>query len=87
MGNETSQMPEEGMGESSPIDAMIEQLDSYIKNPSMVTPETLMQLKDGLMALKADVEGEETAEPMEQIPEEGSFSGEIQKKRMSGGAY
>lgn len=79
--------PMDDQQQGSPIDDMIAQVDSYIKNPSMVTPETLNQLKQGLMDLRDGVEGEPPTDDMgPPPPPEGSFSGDIHK-RMSEGAY
>jgi hypothetical protein len=87
-GSETPPMMEqEPMGEDAgtPLDAIIGQVDAYIANPGSATPETLTQLKNDLMDLKAGIEGEEP-EMGPPPPAEGSFSGDIQK-RMSGGAF
>lgn len=78
--------PMDDQQQGSPIDDMINQVDSYIKNPSMVTPETLMQLKQDLVDLRDGVEGEGPPDQSAPPPPEGSFSGDIHK-RMSGGAY
>jgi hypothetical protein len=58
--------------QQSPLDEAISQVDSYIKDIKMVTPETLTDLRDKLMAIQADVEGEET-------PEGESMSGQMMK--------
>ena len=38
--------------ESQGIDSVIAKVESYIQDPKMVTPETLMDLKNDLMDLK-----------------------------------
>ena len=72
-------MPEmqQQANEQSPMDDLISTVDSYIKDPTLVTPQTLMELRDRLEMVKADVEGE--TEP----PPEGGMSGDIRKA----GAY
>ena len=68
-----TQMPETGaVEEISPIQSVISTVDSYIQNPASVTPETLMSLKEQLMAIQADVEGEDA-------PEGTGMSDEIMK--------
>lgn len=44
---------------TSPLDGLIGQVDSYISDPSLVTPETLNDLKNQLMDLKMAMEGDE----------------------------
>jgi hypothetical protein len=44
---------EEGMEGGTGIDAIISRVDAYIKNPKMVTPETLSELKGELEDLKS----------------------------------
>lgn len=62
----------------SPLDSIISRLDSYIKNPKLVTPETLSALKSELEDLQPildgdDREGMEEA-PVEEEPKEGGIS-------------
>jgi len=50
--------------EGTPIDAIIARVDSYARDPKLVTPETLMELKAELEDLKTVVDQEEpTAQP------------------------
>lgn len=44
--------------EAQGIDGVIARVEEYIQNPQMVTPETLMALKDELMDLKTVLDGE-----------------------------
>lgn len=44
------------------IDGVIAKVDSYLANPKMVTPETLMSLKEDLMDIKMLLDGEEEME-------------------------
>ena len=41
------------------IDSIIARVDSYMKNPETVTPETLQELKDELVDLKSYLDGGE----------------------------
>ena len=60
----SNEMPTDGATESpemgSPIDGIISTVDSYMKDPKMVTPETLAELKSELMDLKSFLDDEET---------------------------
>lgn len=56
--------------EMTPIDGIISRVDSYISNPSQVTPETLNELKNELVDLKTFLDGgEESPEPAPASPE------------------
>lgn len=55
-----------GQDESSPLDAAISILDSYIKNPALATKETLAQLKDQLISVKDDLDGMSQDSPDDQ---------------------
>lgn len=64
--------PQEG---GSPLDDLIAKIESYIKDPRLVTPETLTDVKSELMDLKSYMDGGETAdEPTQQDgpPDEGN---------------
>lgn len=45
--------------EMTPIDEIISRVEEYIKNPKMVTSETLQALKDDLLDLKPMLDGDE----------------------------
>ena len=62
----TSQSSPENQQEGSPLDEIIARVGSYMQDPSMVTPQTLGELKMDLEDLKAVVDGE----PMEAAPED-----------------
>ena len=47
-----NQSNQEEPQESQGIDSVIAKVESYIQDPKMVTPETLMDLKNDLMDLK-----------------------------------
>ena len=47
----------EEVAEQSPFADAISQVESYIQSPELVTPETLAELRDKLVAIQADVEG------------------------------
>ena len=60
----TSEHKTENMGaEASPIDEMIAQVDSYIKDPKLVTGETLTDLKSKLEDLKNYLDSDSSEEP------------------------
>ena len=42
----------------TPLDSIISRVDSYIQDPKLVTPDTLMELKTELEDLKGYVENE-----------------------------
>lgn len=65
--------------ESQGIDGIIATVDSYLENPELVTPETLMELKADLEDLKAFLDGDETPD----VPEstKGSLSGRMSQMR------
>lgn len=65
MDNTANSAPQQ---EGSPIDGMIAQVDSYIKDPKLITPDTLMQLKSDLEDLKSVVEGGPEGEAAPQGP-------------------
>jgi len=48
--------------ESTPLDDIISNVDSYIKNPKLVTSETLTKLKSDLEDLKSFLDSEEPIE-------------------------
>lgn len=77
-------MPDEGQMDQSPIDQIISQVDSYISDPSKITPETLQSLKADLEDLRAGIEGEEQPEDAGNAPPQGSFSGDIHSRMMGG---
>ena len=58
----------EGQTEGGGIDDIIQQVQSYKDNPSLITPETMDSLLQSLMDLKGYLEGgaEETSEPQAQ---------------------
>lgn len=60
------------------IDAIISRVESYVEDPDLVTPETLMELKEELMDLKGYMDGEDEMEEPEK--EEGGLSIIIGKK-------
>ena len=51
-----------GETESTPLDGIISRLDEYIKNPKLVTSETLTELKSEIEDLKSVMDGEEPVE-------------------------
>ena len=73
-----SQMPSEQGGEmeASPFDGLIAQVDSYISDPSLITPETLNDLKQQLVDLKMAVDGDER-EGMEEPSDNPAMSRKI----------
>lgn len=64
MKNPTNMETEEAP-ESQGIDGVIARVDSYIQDPKLVTPQTLMDLKADLMDLKSVLEGD-NQEPTDQ---------------------
>lgn len=72
MSTETS--PVEPEQEVGGIDQIISQVDSYIQDPKMVTPATLMGLKESLMDLKGFLDGEEQGEPQADSAEPTAIS-------------
>ena len=50
---------EENQPEGSPMDGMISQVESYIKDPKMVNVQTLTDLRDQLVDLKGYVDSED----------------------------
>lgn len=65
MNNQTNMETEEAP-ESQGIDGVIALVDSYIQDPKLVTPQTLMDLKTDLMDLKSVLDGEDQ-EPVDQV--------------------
>ena len=65
--------------ESQGIDGIIETVQSYIQDPSLVTVDTLTQLKSDLEDLKSVLDGEDGGE--ENPGDEGSLSGALMKMR------
>lgn len=59
MMSQSMQGGSEEMEQTSPLDGLIGQIDSYIADPSLVTPETLTDLKNQLVDLKGAMEGDE----------------------------
>lgn len=53
------------------LDAVIAKVDSYIQDPKLVTPETLMELKTDLEDLKGFMDEEETVEEPEDKDDNG----------------
>lgn len=51
--------------QGTPLDMVLSRIDSYIQDPKLVTPETLGELRDELLAIKEDVEGETPEQPVE----------------------
>lgn len=66
--------PMESQEESTPFDAVISTLKSYIKNPEAVTRETLSNLLVQMEDLKGVVDGEEVPESEEPEPQESGPS-------------
>lgn len=66
-------MPTEENQESTPLDEILNQVESYIKDPATVTPETLMSLKQQLLDLKSYMDGEDTQAPTEAPTDEPSY--------------
>lgn len=54
---DTAADPQMAENEGSPLDAMISTVDSYMRDPKLITPETLGQLKADLIDLKSYVDG------------------------------
>lgn len=59
----------------SPIDDMIARVDSYIKDPSLVTAQTLNDMKMELMDLKSFMDQEESAPGEPQGTEQNAPNG------------
>ena len=53
--------PEAGE-ELTPLDSIIQRVESYIENPRLATPETLTELRDELLDLKSVTDSEEEPE-------------------------
>lgn len=64
-GESQEQEPQDD-NEKSPIDDIIARVDSYEKNPRLVTPATLGELKSELMDLKSYLDNEEAEEGQEE---------------------
>lgn len=84
---QSSEEPQQDQGQEpgSPIDEIIARVDSYMKDPKMVTPETLMALKNDLMDLKSVLDGDDRA-GMDEAPQDsgsgpGGLSSVIGKAR------
>jgi len=60
--------------ENSPLDSIIERVDSYIADPSLVDRKTLQDLKEELVDLRSFMDGDEEAE--ETVDEEGMDEGD-----------
>ncbi len=48
--------------EQTPLDGIISQVESYVKDPKMITPQTMTDLLSQLQDLKSGVDTEETSE-------------------------
>ena len=79
MMNEETEMSEELMGH--PIDAIVSRIDDYIKNPKLVTKETLTELRNEVEDLKAMTDEEEM--PTEEKESESSHKGKGADKGLS----
>lgn len=55
-------MKHETMTDTTPLDEIISRVESYIKNPKLVTEETLTEVRDDLVDLKKIIDGEDTDE-------------------------
>lgn len=55
--------------ERTPLDAIIQRVESYIENPKLATKETLSELKDDLVDLKSYMDGDEENMDMEEEKE------------------
>lgn len=53
------------MEEMNPVDEIISTIDSYIKNPKLVTPETLSELKQQVLDIKMALDQEDEPSEME----------------------
>lgn len=60
---------ETNMQETTPLDDLIARVSSYIKNPKLVTPATLIEMQAELMDLKSVIDGDDR-EGMDDTPEE-----------------
>lgn len=69
----TSKMDDSNQQEGTPLDDLISRVDSYIKDPKLVTPETLMEMKSELEDLKSYMDQEESpsGETADHKPESG----------------
>lgn len=64
---------QDGQDTGTGIDQIIAKVDSYIKDPRLVTPQTLQELKVDLEDLKSYLDKEETGEG--EPPDQGSPGG------------
>jgi len=67
--SETSQ---ETNSEYNPFDSVISTIDSYIKNPRLVTPQTLTDLKSEVEQIKTSYESDETGDTTDETPTKDS---------------
>lgn len=75
-------MPEQAMQEDvDPLDSLISQVDSYIADPSKITPDTLMDLKAALMDMKGIGSEEAPAGPPDMGAADDSLSSDIMRRR------
>ena len=63
-------MEEEEYSGGSPMDEIIAQVDAYIENPKMITPETMMELREKLVDVKSIIDGDDR-EGMDESPGDG----------------
>lgn len=74
--------PMDNMGsknEGNPLDSIVSRIDSYIKDPALVTPDTLTELKNEIVDLKDYFGGEQEAEPM--MGNDNGLSGDMMKRK------
>ena len=64
--DQMSQNETDNQSGSQGIDSIIGTVESYIQDPSLVTPKTLNELKMELMDLKTYLDREESGEPVTQ---------------------
>ena len=69
--------------EKSPLDSIISRVDSYIKDPAMVTSATLTELKEELLDLKGYMDGESGESLGESSEEASEHNGKGGRKGLS----